>query len=59
VAQDREVIDYVLEVKPRRSFATHEKLRGRQAMANAASQWATEQNGGEFLPLEPGDAIYL
>ena len=56
-----EVIDYVLEVKPRRSFATHEMVLSvaGKAMGNARIQWATEQNGGEFLPLEPGDAIDL
>jgi len=54
-----EFIDYVLAVKPKRSFPTHEMVNsvaGKQ-MANARIAWATEQNGGQFFPLEPGDTL--
>ncbi|KQV07651.1 MBL fold metallo-hydrolase [Leifsonia sp. Root112D2] len=54
-----EFIDYVLAVKPRRSFPTHEMVNsvaGNQ-MANGRIAWATEQNGGEFFPLVPGDTL--
>ncbi|MET4781555.1 MBL fold metallo-hydrolase [Glaciihabitans sp. UYNi722] len=56
-----EAIDYVLEVKPRRSFPTHEMVLSTagKSMGNARIQWATEQNGGEFFPLEPGNSIDL
>ncbi len=56
-----EVIDYVLEVKPRRSFSTHEMVLSvaGKTMGNARIQSATEQNGGEFFALEPGDALDL
>lgn len=54
-----EFIDFVLAVKPRRSFPTHEMVNsfaGNQ-MANGRIGWATEQNGGEFFPLAPGDTL--
>ncbi|MFJ3488607.1 MBL fold metallo-hydrolase [Leifsonia aquatica] len=56
-----EVIDYVLAVKPKRSFPTHEMVLSRAGkdMSNARIAWATEQNGGEHFPLEPGDTIDL
>lgn len=56
-----EVIDYVLEVKPRRSFATHEMVLSvaGKTMGNARIQTATEQNGGEFFAIEPGQSIDL
>jgi L-ascorbate metabolism protein UlaG (beta-lactamase superfamily) len=54
-----EVIDYVLAVKPKRSFPTHEMLLSRAGkdLSNGRIRWATEQGGGEFLPLEPGDTL--
>ena len=56
-----ETIDYVLAVKPKRSFPTHEMVlsRGGKDMSNARIKWATEQNGGEFFPLEPNDTLDL
>lgn len=56
-----ETMDYVLAVKPRRSFPTHEMVLSvaGKSMSNARIQWATEQGGGEFFALEPGDAIDL
>lgn len=56
-----EVMDYVLAVKPKRSFPTHEMVLARAGkdMSNARIAWATEQNGGEHFPLEPGDTLDL
>ncbi|MET1052448.1 MAG: MBL fold metallo-hydrolase [Mycetocola sp.] len=54
-----DVMDYVLAVKPRRSFPTHEMTLSKagKEMSNARITWATEQNGGEFYPLAPGDTL--
>ncbi|NNC11027.1 MBL fold metallo-hydrolase [Planctomonas sp. JC2975] len=52
-----EFIDYVLGLKPRHAFATHEMVSsvvGKQ-MANGRIQWAVEQGGGRYLDLQPGD----
>jgi L-ascorbate metabolism protein UlaG (beta-lactamase superfamily) len=56
-----ETMDYVLAVKPKRAFPTHEMVlsRGGKDMSNARLTWATEQNGGTFYALEPGDTLDL
>jgi L-ascorbate metabolism protein UlaG (beta-lactamase superfamily) len=56
-----EVIDYVLAVKPVRTFPTHEMglSRGGKDLANARIKDATEQNGGTFFPLEPNESLDL
>jgi L-ascorbate metabolism protein UlaG (beta-lactamase superfamily) len=56
-----EVMDYVLAVKPKRSFPTHEMVLSRAGkdLSNARIAWATAQNGGEHFPLEPGDTLDL
>jgi len=56
-----EAIDFVLAVKPRRAFGTHEMVLSvaGKSLANARLQWATEQGGGEFVPLEPGESLDL
>ncbi|MEY9953908.1 MBL fold metallo-hydrolase [Leifsonia sp. EB34] len=56
-----EAMDYVLATKPKRSFPTHEMLLSRAGkdLSNARIAWATEQNGGEFFALEPGDTLDL
>jgi L-ascorbate metabolism protein UlaG (beta-lactamase superfamily) len=56
-----EAIDYVLALKPRRSFPTHEMLLSRAGkdLSNARIQAATEQAGGEFFPLEPSESLDL
>ncbi|TFB92686.1 MBL fold metallo-hydrolase [Cryobacterium sp. HLT2-28] len=56
-----EVIDYVLALKPRRSFPTHEMLLSRagKELSNTRIRSATEQNGGEFFPLEPDESLDL
>jgi L-ascorbate metabolism protein UlaG (beta-lactamase superfamily) len=56
-----EIMDYVLEAKPKKSFPTHEMINSviGNGMANARIQATTEANGGEFFPLTPGDSIEL
>ncbi|WOQ68542.1 MBL fold metallo-hydrolase [Microbacterium limosum] len=54
-----DAMDFVLAVKPRRAFGTHDmtlSVIGRD-MHRARLQWATAQNGGEFLALDPGDTM--
>ncbi|MCS0500316.1 MBL fold metallo-hydrolase [Protaetiibacter mangrovi] len=56
-----EAMDYVLAVKPRRAFPVHDmtlSVAGKK-MQSDRLQWATEQNGGEFTVLEPGESIDL
>lgn len=56
-----ETMDYVLAVKPKRAFPIHEMVLSRAGkdMANGRLAWATEQNGGAFSALEPGDSLDL
>jgi L-ascorbate metabolism protein UlaG (beta-lactamase superfamily) len=56
-----EVMDYVLEVQPKRSFPTHEMVLSRagKELSNGRIKAVTEQNGGEFFPLEPNDSLDL
>lgn len=56
-----EVMDYVLEAKPKRSFAVHEMINSviGNGMANQRIQATTEAGGGEFHPLSPGESIEL
>lgn len=54
-----EAMDYVLAVAPRRSFGTHDmtlSVAGK-TMHRQRLQWATEQGGGEFFVLEPGESL--
>ncbi|MGW8483987.1 MBL fold metallo-hydrolase [Microbacterium sp. NPDC055903] len=56
-----EAMDFVLAVAPRRAFGVHDmtlSVSGK-TMHRARLKWATEQDGGEFFELEPGDAIDL
>ncbi len=56
-----EFIDYVLDLKPRRTFSTHEmvsSVAGKQ-MADDRIRWATEQGGGRFIDLQPGDTYEI
>ena len=56
-----EAMDFVLAVAPRRAFGTHDmtlSVIGKN-MHRQRLQWATEQDGGEFFVLEPGDALDL
>jgi len=52
-----EAMDFVLAVAPRRAFGTHDMTLSRIGlqMGRARLKWAVEQDGGEFLELEPGD----
>ncbi len=53
-----EAMDFVLAVAPRQAFGTHDmtlSVIGRD-MGRARLRWAVEQDGGEFLLLEPGDS---
>lgn len=54
-----DAVDFVLAVKPRRAFGTHDmtlSVAGRQ-MPRRLLRWATEQHGGVFHDLEPGDTL--
>jgi L-ascorbate metabolism protein UlaG (beta-lactamase superfamily) len=53
-----EAMDFVLAVKPRLAFGTHDmtlSVIGRN-MHRARLKWATEQGGGEFLELDPTES---
>lgn len=56
-----ESIDYVLAVKPRHAFPTHEMVLSRAGkdMSNQRLAWATETSGGTYHPLEPGDTLSI
>lgn len=54
-----EAMDYVLAVKPKRAFYVHDmtlSVAGKQ-MAAARLKWATEQGGGTFTELQPGETL--
>ncbi len=53
-----EAMDFVLAVAPRQAFGIHDmglSVIGR-GMHRERLKWATEQGGGTFLALEPGDS---
>ncbi len=56
-----EAMDYVLAVAPARAFGTHDMTLSRIGldMHRQRLRWATEQGGGEFVDLAPGDSIDL
>jgi L-ascorbate metabolism protein UlaG (beta-lactamase superfamily) len=56
-----DAMDYVLAVQPRRAFGTHDMTLSAigATMHRARLQWATEQHGGEFLALAPGESIEI
>jgi L-ascorbate metabolism protein UlaG (beta-lactamase superfamily) len=54
-----EAMDYVLAVKPKRAFYVHDmtlSVAGKQ-MGAARLAWATEQGGGSFTELQPGETL--
>jgi len=54
-----EAMDYVLAVKPKRAFYVHDmtlSVAGKSLGAERLS-WATEQNGGTFTELQPGETL--
>ena len=56
-----DAMDYVLEVKPKRSFPVHDSVLSQigKSMTQARIQAVTEQNGGEFFVLEAGESTDL
>jgi L-ascorbate metabolism protein UlaG (beta-lactamase superfamily) len=56
-----EVMDYVLDIKPKRAFPVHEMLLSvaGKAMSNQRIKDVTEISGGEFFVLEPGESLDL
>jgi L-ascorbate metabolism protein UlaG (beta-lactamase superfamily) len=56
-----EVMDYVAEIKPKQSFPVHDmplSVIGKQ-MANGRVQAVTEEGGGAFVVLEPGESLEI
>lgn len=56
-----DAMDFVLAVKPRRAFPTHEAINSDagKAMAKARIEWAAQQNGGALLDLVAGESVEL
>jgi len=56
-----DAMDFVLDVKPRRAFPVHDSVLSQigKNMTQARIQAVTEQGGGEFFVLEPGESIDL
>ena len=56
-----DAIDFVLAVKPKRAFYTHDMTLSAagKGMASDRLKWATEQNGGDYHPLEVGESLDL
>lgn len=54
-----DTMDYVLAVKPKRAFYVHDMLLSAagKGMSAARLKWATEENGGTFTELQPGESI--
>lgn len=54
-----DAMDFTLAVKPRHAFGTHDmtlSVTGRN-MHLSRLKWATEQHGGEFHVLDPGESL--
>jgi L-ascorbate metabolism protein UlaG (beta-lactamase superfamily) len=56
-----DAMDYVLEVKPRRSFPVHDAVLSQigKTMTQDRIRAVTEQGGGEFFVLEAGESADL
>ena len=56
-----DVMDFVNEVKPKRSFATHNALLSDagHALNNGRVKAVTESHGGEFTYLQVGDSLEI
>ncbi|MEO5535919.1 MAG: MBL fold metallo-hydrolase [Pseudolysinimonas sp.] len=54
-----DAMDYVLAIKPRRTFYIHDMTLSAagKGMSAARLKWATEENGGTFTELQPGESI--
>jgi L-ascorbate metabolism protein UlaG (beta-lactamase superfamily) len=56
-----DAMDFVLAVKPKRAFGIHEMTLSTagKGMTHDRLKWATEQGGGEYFVLEPGQSLDL
>lgn len=56
-----EAMDYVLALKPRRAFPTHEMVLSvaGKGLSNQRLKEVTEAGGGEYFPLEPNQSLDL
>jgi L-ascorbate metabolism protein UlaG (beta-lactamase superfamily) len=56
-----DAMDFVLAVRPRRAFATHEMVLSTagKGLGGDRIRWAVEQGGGDYVALEPGDSLDL
>ncbi|WP_336629614.1 MULTISPECIES: MBL fold metallo-hydrolase [unclassified Microbacterium] len=56
-----DAIDFVLAVAPRRAFGTHDMTLSviGSNMHRSRLKWATEEHGGEFFELDPGDDLEI
>jgi len=56
-----DAMDYVLEVKPRRSFPVHDAVLSQigKTMTQARIEAVTTQNGGDFFVLDAGESYDL
>lgn len=56
-----DAMDFVLAVKPKRAFGIHEMTLSAagKGMSHDRLKWATEQGGGEYFALEPGESLDL
>jgi L-ascorbate metabolism protein UlaG (beta-lactamase superfamily) len=56
-----EVMDYVAEAKPKRSFATHDMINSviGNSMAGQRITAVTKDGGGEFVVLAPGESVEI
>lgn len=56
-----DAMDFVLAVQPKTAFGTHDMTVSAigRGMHRDRLQWATEQHGGTFLALDPGDGFDL
>lgn len=54
-----EAMDFVLAVAPRRAFGAHEMTLSAagKGLGHERLRWATEQGGGEYFPLQPGEVL--
>lgn len=54
-----EAMDFVLAVAPRQAFGTHDMTLSTigRTMHQQRLRWATEQGGGRFVDLQPGDTL--
>jgi len=56
-----DAMDYVVAVNPKRAFPVHEMVLSTagKGMGNDRLTWASEQGGGSYFVLEPGESIDL